>query len=88
MQVADEGCLHLDEEDPSSDPLSDDESGDLRDEDVYLDDGEMDLELLISVCGGLGRYTDKGMQTYVKDEDCIGMCLCWLTCSTRPRQMN
>lgn len=49
---------------------------DLEIEDEFFEDsgGGFDLDLLLSVAGGLGRfqYTDSGKKVYVKDSDCVG----------------
>lgn len=47
-------------------------------EDDFYDEQEeqhdFDLDLLLSVAGGLGRvhYTDDGKKVYEKDPDCLG----------------
>lgn len=54
------------------------------DEDFYEDDfcedaqPQFDLDLLLSVAGGLGRFVDgeNGRRHYEKDEDCIGETIC------------
>jgi hypothetical protein len=42
-------------------------------------DEEFDLDLLLSVAGGLGRWQDvegsSSRQVYVKDADCLGECV-------------
>jgi hypothetical protein len=49
---------------------------DFYEDDVYSDDerGAFDLDLLLSVAGGLGRshFTDEGRKVYEKDPDCLG----------------
>jgi hypothetical protein len=42
-----------------------------------------DLDLLLSVAGGLGRWQDYGnRRVYIKDDDCVGelCCLKWHLC--------
>lgn len=48
---------------------------DFYEDDFYEDEGPVfDLDLLLSVAGGLGRYTytDSGRKVYEKDADCLG----------------
>jgi len=57
--------------------LREDNYDDLYEEDGYFEENErerFDLDLLLSVAGGLGRfqYTEDGKKVYEKDQDCIG----------------
>lgn len=48
---------------------------DFYEDDLYEDEAPVfDLDLLLSVAGGLGRYTftDSGRKVYEKDPDCVG----------------
>lgn len=45
---------------------------------------DFDLDLLLSVAGGLGRWQEYGnKRVYVKDDDCLGEPLCLTTGSIR-----